>query len=438
MKKLKIKSLKNHFRYTLLLLRLCASGLSLYAENVDSQAFMAFKDKDFLINELQTKVWNEAKTWQQPVQQKRITGVVNDENGQPLAGANVVIKGQARGVIADADGKFEIAVNPSESLEISFVGYETIQIPVVNRTFISIKLEPRKNELDEVTVVAYGAQKKIAITAAVSSVDVEELQVSYSPNVANALAGRVAGLTSIMRGGGQPGVDDATLYLRGVATTNGSNPLILIDGVPRDNIRTLDVSEIESISVLKDASSTSLFGVRGANGVLIITTKRGKANSKPEISVNAAQSFTRLTREPDMPGSVEYMNLRNEALKNDGFDPIFTPDIIAKFENPLAGLDPNDPDYEQKAGLSKWMYPNNDWYKMLIARWTPQTTVNANLGGGADRISYFLNVGYLHQGGEHENHAGERPALRSILPLRPVRFSRERGLQCNQMAESLR
>lgn len=128
----------------------------------------------------------------------------------------------------------------------------------------------------------------------------------------------------MQRAGGRPGADDATMYLRGAATLNGVTPLILIDGVPRDNIRTIDVNEVESISVLKDASATSVFGVRGANGVLIITTKRGKVG-KPELSVNVTQSYSRLTREPDMPGSVEYMHLRNQALVNDGFEPRLLP-----------------------------------------------------------------------------------------------------------------
>jgi TonB-linked SusC/RagA family outer membrane protein len=265
-------------------------------------------------------------------------------------------------------------------------------------TVLNITLEESATDIEEVVVVAYGIQKKSSITSAISSVDTEELKVTSSTNIANALAGRVAGLTSIQRGGGQPGVDNPSMYLRGVATLNGTAPLILIDGVPRDNIRTLDVNEVESISVLKDAGSTAQFGVRGANGVLIITTKRGK-QGKPDLSVNVTQSFSKLTREPDMPGSVEYMNLRNQVLENDGFTPIFTPDIIAKFENPLAGLDPADPDYAQKAAVRKWMYPDNDWYKMLIARWSPQTVVNTNMSGGTDKISYFLNIGYLHQGG---------------------------------------
>lgn len=339
----------------------------------------------------------------QPVAQQPqdivITGKILDQSGNPLENVSIVIKGTGKGVSTAADGSFSISVPDEKSvLVISYVGMETQEVTVGKNKTIAVALAPIAGSMEDVVVVAYGSQKKVSVTGAISSVDMDELRVSSSPSVANALAGRIAGLTSIQRGGGQPGVDNATLYLRGAATINGSNPLILIDGVPRDNIRTLDVNEIASISVLKDASATAIFGVRGANGVLIITTRRGKVG-KPVLSINATQTYSRLTREPDMPGSIEYMQLRNQALANDGFQPEFTPDIIAKFENPLAGLDPNDPEYEQKAAVRKWMYPNNNWYKMLIARWSPQTTVNTNISGGTDKIKYFLNVGYLNQGG---------------------------------------
>jgi TonB-linked SusC/RagA family outer membrane protein len=247
--------------------------------------------------------------------------------------------------------------------------------------------------------VAYGVQKKVSVTGAVSSVQTKDLKVSSSASIANSLAGRITGLTSMQSIGGQPGRDDATMYLRGAATTNGKNPLILIDGVPRDNIRTIDPNEVETISVLKDASATSVFGVRGANGVILITTKRGK-EGKPELTVNATQSYSALAREPSRLHSLEYLTLRNQALINDGREnAIFGPDVFAKYENPLLGLDPNDPDYEQKAAVRRYMYPDNDYYRMLIARWAPQTVINANLSGGTDRVMYFLNIGYLHQGG---------------------------------------
>lgn len=329
-----------------------------------------------------------------------VTGFVTDTKNEPLIGVTLRVVGESeKGTITDFDGKYILPnIPPNAKIEVSYVGMEKQIIDVRGRTSINIILNEDAELLEEVVVVAYGVQKKVSVTGAISTVSTGDLRVSTSPSLANALSGRIAGLTSMQRVGGQPGVDDATMYLRGASTINGTNPLILIDGVPRDNIRTLDINEVESVSVLKDASATAVFGVRGANGVLIITTKRG-TEGKPELSVNVTQSFSKLTREPEMPGSIEYMNLRNQALINDGFEPQFTPDIIEKFQNPLKGLDPNDPDYESKAALRRWMYPDNNWYRMLIKRWSPQTTVNTNMSGGTDKVSYFMNVGYLHQGG---------------------------------------
>lgn len=332
-------------------------------------------------------------------QNRTVKGIVTDNQNEPLIGVTIQVQGTAQGTITDFEGMYSLSNVPANAkLVVSYVGMRTQTISVDGRATINIVMVEDSEMLEDVVVVAYGVQKKVSVTGAISSVDTEELRVSSSASIANALAGRIAGLTSMQRVGGQPGVDDATMYLRGAATINGTNPLILIDGVPRDNIRTIDVNEVESISVLKDASATAVFGVRGANGVIIITTKRGK-EGKPELSVNVTQSFSRLTREPEMPGSVEYMNIRNQALRNDGLPEAFSPEIIDLFRDPLKGLDPNDPNYEKDAAVRRWMYPDNNWYKMLIRKWSPQTIVNSNMSGGTDKISYFLNVGYLHQGG---------------------------------------
>lgn len=329
-----------------------------------------------------------------------VTGLVTDTKNEPLIGVTLKVVGDSeKGTVTNYDGKYILSnIPPDVQIEVSYVGMQKQIIDVRGRTSIDIILNEDTELLEEVVVIAYGVQKKVSVTGAISTVSTKDLRVSSSPSLANALSGRIAGLTSMQRVGGQPGVDDATMYLRGASTINGTNPLILIDGVPRDNIRTLDINEVESISVLKDASATAVFGVRGANGVLIITTKRG-TEGKPELSVNVTQSYSKLTREPEMPGSIEYMNLRNEASLNDGMDIQFTPDIFEKFQDPLKGLDPNDPDYASKAALRKWMYPSNDWYRMLIKRWSPQTVVNTNMSGGTDKVSYFMNVGFLHQGG---------------------------------------
>ncbi len=329
-----------------------------------------------------------------------VSGKVKDENGEPLENVSVVIKGSTKGVYTDADGIFRINVpNERSVLVFSYVGMEAQEMAVGNSRNLDIDLRSVAGSMGDVVVVAYGSQKKLTVTGAVSTVNSAQLRQSSSASLANALAGRVSGLTSIQSGGGQPGRDDATMYLRGAATTNGKGPLILIDGVPRDNIRTLDPNEVASVSVLKDASSTAVFGVRGANGVILITTKRG-SEGKPTLTINAEQSFSSFTREPERLHSLEYMNLRNEAAKNDGITDIpFGQEQMDKYANPLAGLDPADPEYEGKVSLRKYMYPDHDYYREYIARSAPQTRVNVGASGGTNKLSYFVNAVYLHQGG---------------------------------------
>jgi TonB-linked SusC/RagA family outer membrane protein len=346
-----------------------------------------------------------------------ISGDVLDADNLPLPGVTVMVQGTVIGTATDVDGKFALVV-PDENaiLLFSYIGYEQLTVQVGKQRTFHLVMKEVSAELEEVVVVAYGVQKKVSVTGAVSSVQTKELKISSSASIANALAGRITGLTSMQSVGGQPGRDDATMYLRGAATTNGKSPLILIDGVPRDNIRTIDPNEVESISVLKDASATSVFGVRGANGVILITTKRGK-EGKPELTVNATQSYSALTREPSRLHSLDYLALRNQALINDGQGTaVFGENIFAKFENPLLGLDPNDPAYAQKAAVRQYMYPDHDWYRELINRWSPQTLVNANLSGGTEKVSYFMNVGYLHQGGnlktEPESVLGYDPSVK--------------------------
>lgn len=329
-----------------------------------------------------------------------ITGKVLDEKGEPIPGASVVVKGTTVGTSTNIEGIYQLSVPEDKDIVIfSFVGYISQEIRIGNAANLDITLKVDEKALEEVVVVGFGEQKKVSVTGSVSSVTSEVLQQSSSASLANSLSGRLPGLTSIQSGGGQPGRDDATMYLRGAATTNGRSPLILIDGVPRDNIRTLDANEVASVSILKDASATAVFGVRGANGVILITTKRGTAG-KNELTINAEQSYSSFTREPERLHSLEYMALRNEASKNDGITPLpFSEEIMAKYANPLAGLDPNDPDYARKAMVRKYIYPDHDYYREYISRYAPQTRVNMNVTGGTDKVSYFVNGGYLHQGG---------------------------------------
>ncbi|WP_276090608.1 TonB-dependent receptor [Pedobacter sp. JY14-1] len=343
-----------------------------------------------------------------------VRGTVTDSvDLQPLPGVTVMIKGTKKGVQTSPQGNYVISAPANSVLEFNYIGYRKREVTVSGQNTINLSLSASDENLDEVVVVAYGQQKKISVTGAISTVQSKELKQSSSASLANALAGRLSGLTSIQSGGGQPGRDDATLYLRGAATTNGQNPLILIDGVPRDNIRTIDPNEVESVSILKDASATAVFGVRGANGVIIVTTKRG-SQSSPELSLNLDQSYSSFTREPDRLTSVDYMLLRNEASKNDNIPIPFSQETINRYINPLEGLDPNTAAYQQKAAIRQYMYPNHDYYREFISRYAPQTRLNASATGGSDRATYFVNAAYLNQGGnlktEPESVLGYNPS----------------------------
>ncbi|WP_457270892.1 SusC/RagA family TonB-linked outer membrane protein [Pedobacter sp. UYEF25] len=317
----------------------------------------------------------------------------------PLPGVTVMIQGTKVGTQTNKNGEYSIQAPSNSILVFAYVGYLQKKIAVNGKSEIQVYLNSSDQKLNEVVVVGYGQQKKISVTGAVASISGAQLKKSSAASLANALAGRLPGLTSIQSGGGQPGRDDATLYLRGAATTNGQSPLILIDGVPRDNIRTIDVNEVESVSILKDASATAVFGVRGANGVILITTKRGVAG-KQELSINSTQGYTSFTREPERLHSSEYMKLRNEASANDNISQLpFSQAVMDKFANPLAGLDPADPNYDAKAKVLNYIYPDHDYYRELISRYSPSTRINANASGGTEKVSYFVNSSYLHQGG---------------------------------------
>ena len=329
-----------------------------------------------------------------------VRGAVFSDSNVPIASVSVNIKGGNAGTTTDVNGKFTIEADRGATLVLSFVGYEEKEVKIkTTKSAENIQLVTTNSLMGNVVVVAYGVQKKVTVTGAISSIQTKELKQSSSATLAAALAGKLPGLISIQSGGGQPGRDDATMYLRGAATTNGRSPLILIDGVPRDNIRTIDANEVASVSILKDASATAVFGVRGANGVILITTKRG-SKDKAELTISADQSYSSFTREPERLHSLEYMKLRNEASANDNISVMpFTQAMMDKYANPLAGLDSNDPEYAQKAMVRNYMYPDHDYYRELIKRFAPQTRINASASGGSDRVSYFVNAAYLHQGG---------------------------------------
>lgn len=329
---------------------------------------------------------------------RTITGKVLDENNQPMPGVTIIVDGTTNGTMTGPDGTFTLGGVPSRATVIvSCIGYTNQVLPEGKSNYV-VSLVPDSEMLEETVVVAFGQQKKLSVTGAISTVASADLRKTTSTRLDNALAGRVTGLTSMQSGGGQPGVDGATMYLRGAATTNGKSPLILVDGVERDNIRTIDMNEVESISVLKDASATALYGVQGANGVILIQTRKGQ-KGKAQLNISVDQSWTSFTKEPSRLHSWEYCELRNEALMNSGEKAAFSDETIAKFRNPLLGLDPSSPDYDNQVAIRKAVYCDNDYYRMYLKSNTPQTRANANISGGTDFVNYFVNVGYIHQGG---------------------------------------
>lgn len=329
---------------------------------------------------------------------KTITGKVLDENNQPMPGVTIIVDGTTNGTMTGPDGTFTLGGVPSgATVIVSCIGYTDQVLPEGKSNYV-VSLVPDSEMLEETVVVAFGQQKKLSVTGAISTVASADLRKTTSTRLDNALAGRVSGLSSMQSGGGQPGVDGATMYLRGAATTNGKSPLILVDGVERDNIRTIDMNEVESISVLKDASATALYGVQGANGVILIQTRKGQ-KGKAQLNISVDQSWTSFTKEPSRLHSWEYCELRNEALMNDRQAPEFSEETIAKFRNPLLGLDPSSPDYDNQVAIRKAVYCDNDYYRMYLKSNTPQTRANANISGGTDFVNYFVNVGYIHQGG---------------------------------------
>lgn len=356
-----------------------------------------------------------------------VSGTVQDQDGTPLIGVTVT-SSPSNGVVTDVNGKFTIKVPSGAELTFSYLGYKTVKVKVGARTTINVKMESDSQQLEEQVVVGYGTQKKVSVVASISSVNSKELRQSSSPNLANALAGRLAGLTSLQSGGSQPGFDDADLYLRGASTTNGTRPLILIDGVPRDNIRTLDANEVATVSVLKDAAATAVYGVRGANGVILITTKRGEVG-QTKLDISFDQSFQAFTREPERVDSWEFMTLRNEANRNDGMNEEYSGKMISRSLNPLMGLDPNDPDYALKAARRNYMYPNHDWYREIFKKWSPQSRVNINISGGTEKLQYFVNASYLHQGGNL--HTEPKSKLGYDPQARMTRYSFRSNLDYN-------
>ena len=336
----------------------------------------------FLFLSVPLKGYSEDVPSLESVQQNtvKVTGTVKDVNGEPIIGANVMVVGTATGVITDIDGNFSLNVPVGSKLQFSFIGYKEQVVPVKKGISLNIVLEEDSQMLGEVEVVAYGVQKKVSVTGAISSMKGDDLLKTPAGSISNILSGQVTGISSVQYSG-EPGADAAEICVRGIATWNNATPLIQVDGVERD-MSQIDPNEIESITVLKDASATAVFGVRGANGVILVTTKRG-AEGKAKISFTTSAGVNVRTKELEFANSYQYASYVNMMRTNDGNSPLYSDEQLAAFRdhtNPL-------------------LYPDINWIDYCMNKAAFQSQHNVSISGGTNNMRYFVSAGLFTQDG---------------------------------------
>ena len=316
-------------------------------------------------------------------QQLEVRGTVTDTSGATLPGVSVSLKNTTGiGTSTNLNGKYilDIPENDNPVLVFTYIGFKTIEVPVRERQVIDVVMQSEESQLKEVIVVGYGTQKKISVTGAISTVPVKELQQVATPSLSNTIGGKLPGIIT-RQAHGEPGYDAAQVLIRGMGTWANRSPLILVDGVERD-MNDINIQAIESFSILKDASATAVYGVRGANGVILITTKRGEVG-KPEITFRSEGAMLTSLRIPEYINSGEYATLMNEALDNVEKPRRFTDEEIEKF----------------RTGSDPYLYPNVDWNDVLFKETTHQTMSNLSISGGSQTVRYFTNVGFTVQNG---------------------------------------
>jgi TonB-linked SusC/RagA family outer membrane protein len=346
------------------------------------------------------------------VPQFRITGLIKDQMGNPLVGVSIQVVGTNRGVLTDDNGHYTITVSPTDSLRFSYIGYVSQTRPVKNKVDINVTMEAKEGSLNQVVVVGYGKQKKISMVGAQSSVNVEALKLPVD-NLNTVLAGRLAGVVSVQRTG-LPGSGGADIWIRGISTFSSSlsKPLVLVDGVPR-SFTDIDPEDIASFSILKDAAATAVYGVRGANGVILITTKSGKIG-KPRINFRYNEGVTAFTQVPHFVDGPTYMKMVNEASTTRGGSPLYSDEAIA------ATRDKTDPD----------LYPNVNWFNQIFNKTGYNRNGNLNISGGSEGAQYYVGLSYFDEKGlfkqdslqKYSSQARyKRYNLTSNLTIRPTR-----------------
>ena len=352
-------------------------------DKVSEQANIVYEMKERQI------VLKEKKVSEQSVSQKKrlLQGLVKDEQGNPIIGASIQLKNTGTGVITDLDGLFQIQVTDKNSvIVISYIGYVTQEISVGDRSLITVQLKEDTKSLEEVVVTAFGAtQKKETMVGSIQQVRPAELKVPSS-SLSTSFAGRMAGVIAIQRSG-QPGADGADFWIRGKSTFgDATGVLIVLDGVEisSSDLNALDPEVIESFSILKDATATAMYGTRGANGVMIVTTKSGQDLLKPIINFRLETSMSQLTSVPEMVGGVDYMKLYNEALTTRGI---------------TTGLYDDTKIRATEQGLNPLVYPNVDWYNEMFNKNAFAQRFNFNIRGGKKAVTYFMSASVKHDAG---------------------------------------
>lgn len=322
-----------------------------------------------------------------------------DKTGEPVIGANVVIKGTTTGVVTDFDGNFTIDVTTGTILTITYIGYNPMDITVNGQKTLTVTMSENAEALDELVVVGYGTQAKVNLTGAVSTISKEDLVNRPVTNVSSALQGLTPGVT-ITSGTGQPGNDASTIRVRGVGTLNNANPYILVDGIETGTFNSIDPNDIESISVLKDAASAAIYGSKAANGVILVTTKRGK-EGKTTVSYNGNVSFSDVTTLIDRLSSYDYARLYNQLLTQSGASPRFTEEDLQLFRD---GTDP-------------YGHPNTVWTDYIYQTGFMHKH-NLNVSGGSDDVKYMASGGFLGQEGTLKNSDRQQFNLRTNLDMK--------------------
>ena len=312
------------------------------------------------------------------LQETEIRGQVTDSNGEPIIGASVQVKGTTNGTVTNVNGEFMIKASPNAVLIVSYIGYKSIEIAVKSKTILNIVLNEDAEILDEIVVVGYGTQKKATLTGSVSQVSGEDLKKVAATNLSNTLAGKAAGIIANTRSG-EPGEDTADILIRGKGTLGSNSPLIVVDGVADRSFNRLNPEDIESISVLKDASA-AIYGARAANGVILITTKRG-TEGKVTLSYSGNVSISQPTKITKMLNSYQYATYVNEYDAGHGEAATYSAEALAKIQS----------------GEDQIRYADTDWWGEVAKNWATKTQHSLAISGGSDRISFYTSAQYMWQ-----------------------------------------